>query len=56
MYPSWMVALYSEKRDVYMFHIFQVCELELYDVKTPDKVPILREGRAYTSPIWYTPE
>ena len=37
-------------------HAWQACELEFYDVKTPDKVPMFRADRAYTSPIWYALE
>ena len=30
-------------------------EAKRYGVKMPEKVPMVTQARAYTSPIWYTP-
>ncbi|MEA3292807.1 MAG: DUF3604 domain-containing protein, partial [Pseudomonadota bacterium] len=31
-------------------------EAKRFGIKMPDHVPMVTQERAYTSPIWYTPE
>ncbi len=31
-------------------------DVKYFDIKMPSKVPMTHTERAYTSPIWYTPE
>ena len=31
-------------------------EAKRFDLELPDNIPMITQERAYTSPIWYTPE